>query len=295
MAKIDMSIVKELRRLTDSGFKDCKNALDEADGDLEKAVDIIHKAGLAKADRKSARIAADGQIFYSGTKACAVLVEINSETDFAAKVESFTDFGKTIAKLCCESKCFDVNELMNLKFPGSDLSVDDARKSLVGVLGENIQIRRIGHLHTENGLIADYQHGVKIGVLIHINKPEELSVAKDLAMHIAAMKPMNVTAAELPESVVAREKAIFLDQTIALGKPKEIAEKIVAGKLQKYLDEITLLGQAFVKEPKIKVRDYLKTHKVEAINFIRFELGEGIEKPVTDFADEVKAQIDSRS
>ncbi|HJN38100.1 MAG TPA: translation elongation factor Ts [Gammaproteobacteria bacterium] len=293
MVKVDMGLVKELRRLTDTGFKDCKNALEEAGGDLDKALDVIHKAGLAKADRKSSRIAADGQIFYAGMDGCGVLVEVNSETDFAAKGEHFIKFGQVLAQLCCDSQCFDVESLKELTYPGSDYTVDETRKSLVGVLGENIQIRRIGHLQTDHGLVASYQHGVKIGVLIQVSKNHE--VAKDLAMHIAAMNPLNNKPEDLPDAVVEKERALFLEQTIALGKPKEIAEKIVAGKLQKYLDEITLQGQAFVKEPKIKVRDYLKDHGVEVVDFVRFELGEGIEKPTTDFAQEVKDQLDSNS
>ena len=246
---ITAGLVKELRDRTGAGMMECKKALVEQDGDLEAAIEHMRKSGLAKADKKSGRVAAEGVIVIDvsedGKK--AAMVEVNSETDFVSKGDDFNNFASSVAKSVLEGAPADIDALMGLTLHGSDESVNDARQALVAKIGENIQLRRFVTCSTENRF-GVYLHGVRIGVLVELKGGDD-ALARDIAMHIAASRPVCVNEKEVPQELLAKEKDIFVAQAKESGKPDNIIEKMIEGRLRKYLAEITLVGQAFIKDP----------------------------------------------
>ncbi|MCW2481220.1 translation elongation factor Ts [Candidatus Symbiopectobacterium sp. NZEC135] len=280
MAEITAALVKELRERTGAGMMECKKALVEANGDIELAIDNMRKSGQAKAAKKAGRVAAEGVIL---TKIAAdgkygVIVELNCETDFVAKDAGFKAFGEEVATAALNERITDV-DVLKAKF-------EEQRTTLVAKIGENINIRRIAV--QEGDVLGAYLHGARIGVLVAATGADE-ELVKHVAMHIAASKPEYVKAEDVPADVVAREHQIQLDIAMQSGKPREIAEKMVEGRMRKFTGEISLTGQHFVMDPNKTVGDLLKEHKADVISFIRFEVGEGIEKAEVDFAAEVAA------
>ena len=287
---ISAAQVKELRDRTGAGFMECKKALTETDGDIDLAIENMRKAGQAKADKKSGRIAAEGvviiQVSEDGKQ--AVMVEINSETDFVARDESFLHFANQVANTALQQEIKDIESLNTSTIAGGSETVETVRQNLVTKLGENLQLRRLVRVQSAN-VINAYVHSQRIGVLVDLAQGDA-AMAKDIAMHIAASKPLVVNADQVPAEVVEKEKAIFSAQAQASGKPADIIEKMITGRITKFLDEVSLLGQPFVKDPNTKVGQMLKQHNAEVANFIRFEVGDGIEKKQDDFAAEVMAQ-----
>ncbi len=284
--------VKELRQATGCGMMDCKKALAEADGDMEKASDILRTKGIAKAAKKAGRIAAEGVIALRKTtdNKQAVMLEINSETDFVARDENFLQFVDMVVTKALDEKADNVETLSNIIIE-ADKTIEQVRQELIVKIGENINLRREVFIITD-GVIGDYLHGTRIGVLVAL-KGGDVALAKDIAMHVAAAKPLIVTPKQADQEMLAREKEIYHAQALETGKPEHIVEKIVAGRIKKYLDEISLQGQPFVKNPDISVGQLLKEKNAQVEAFIRFELGEGIEKKEEDFAAEVKAQVEA--
>lgn len=292
MATITPAMIKELRERTGGGLMECKKALESTNGDLEAAIDALRKAGKAKADKKSGRIAAEGVVIVvqasDGKK--ALLLEVNCETDFVSKGDDFRGFVQAIAQRGLQAQVKTVDELLALTFsPEDGASIAQAREDLVAKIGENITIRRLKYIET-NGIIGSYTHNNRIGVLVNLTVGD-ITLAKDIAMHIAASKPLVIKAEDVPQDLISREREICLAQVKDSGKPAEIMEKMVNGKLQKIIDELSLLCQSFVKDPNLKVADLLKQSKAEVIAFERFEVGEGIEKEKCDFASEVSSIV----
>ena len=287
MTEISAGLVKELRELTGLGFMECKKALAETNGDLRKAEELLRIKGSAKATKAASRIAAEGVIgaWLAADGKAGALVELNSETDFVAKNEDFIAFARSLAEVVATRNPRDTGELASLDLAGT--KIEAKRQALVQKIGENISIRRFKRLQSK-GKLALYLHGAKIGVLVDYDGPEE--VGKDVAMHIAFAKPQHMTKAEVPADIVAREREIQLARAKESGKPAEIAAKMVEGSLNKFLGEITLLGQAFVKDDKQTVEKMLAAKKAKVNGYAFFVVGEGIEKKTTDFAAEVMAQ-----
>ncbi|EHD22849.1 Elongation factor Ts [Brenneria sp. EniD312] len=280
MAEITAALVKELRERTSAGMMECKKALVEANGDIELAIDNMRKSGQAKAAKKAGRVAAEGIILtkISADGKYGVIVELNCETDFVAKDAGFKAFGEEVVSAALNDRIADVDAL-KAKF-------EEQRTALVAKIGENINIRRIAVL--EGDVLGSYLHGARIGVVVAATGADE-ELIKHIAMHIAASKPEYVKADDVPADVVAREHQIQLDIAMQSGKPREIAEKMVEGRMRKFTGEISLTGQHFVMDPSKTVGDLLKEHKADVTSFIRFEVGEGIEKAEVDFAAEVAA------
>jgi elongation factor Ts len=287
MAEISAALVKELRELTGLGFMECKKALIEAGGDLKKAEELLRIRSGAKASKAASRVAAEGVIgaFVSGDSRIGSLIELNSETDFVAKNEDFIAFSKSLAEIVATRNPKDTQELGSLDLAGT--KVEAKRQALVQKIGENLSIRRFKRIQAK-GKLALYLHGTKIGVLVDYEGPEE--VGKDVAMHVAFAKPQHMTKAEVPADVVSREREIQLARAKESGKPAEIAAKMVEGSLNKFLGEITLMGQPFVKDDKQTVEKMLAAKKAKVNGYAFFVVGEGIEKKATDFAAEVMAQ-----
>jgi len=270
--------VKELRERTGAGMMDCKKALTEANGDMDLAIENMRKSGQAKAAKKAGNIAAEGTILIKEANGVAALVEVNCQTDFVAKDDNFLGFANQVADAALESKA-SIEELQ-AKF-------EETRVALVAKIGENINVRRVEYI--EGGALASYRHGEKIGVVVAGEGDAE--TLKHVAMHVAASKPEFVNPEDVPAEVVEKEKAIQVEIAMNEGKPQEIAEKMVAGRMKKFTGEISLTGQAFIMEPKRTVGDVLKEKGVTIAGFVRLEVGEGIEKKEEDFAAEVEAQI----
>jgi elongation factor Ts len=287
MTEISAGLVKELRELTGLGFMECKRALTETDGDLKKAEELLRIRGSAKASKAASRIAAEGVIgaFVSADGTVGALVELNSETDFVAKHEDFVAFAKSLAEIIATRNPANVAELGSLDLMGT--KIEAQRQALVQKIGENMTIRRFRRMQAK-GKLALYLHGAKIGVLVDYEGPEE--VGKDVAMHIAFAKPQHMTKNEVPADIVAREREIQLARAKESGKPAEIAAKMVEGSLNKFLGEISLMGQPFVKDDKQTVEKMLGAKKAKVNGYAFFVVGEGIEKKSTDFAAEVMAQ-----
>jgi elongation factor Ts len=286
--------VKELRERTGSGMMECKKALTEANGDMEAAIEALRKAGMAKADKKASRVAADGVIAIelSDDQHTAAMVEVNSETDFVAKKQEFADFAAAIARRVLIDNPADIAALMAMPLSATDATtIEDARKGLIAKIGENITVRRFARIESSNPL-ATYSHGVRIGVVVDFSGGDA-ALGKDLAMHIAAHDPRPVCVSEdqVPAALLEQERDIFTAQARESGKPDNIIEKMIEGRMRKYLAEITLLGQSFVKDPDQSVSQLLKSAGAMVERFERMELGEGIEKKVENFADEVMAQV----
>ena len=290
MAEITASMVKELRELTGLGMMECKKALTEADGDIKSAEDLLRIKSGAKANKAAGRIAAEGVVsgFISDDGKRGALVEINCETDFVAKNVDFINFAKNLAQLMTTASVEDVAALTEMTLAEEE-TVEAARKALVMKLGENISIRR-GVFYETQGQLAIYLHGTRIGVMLDYTGGDEV-LGKDLAMHIAASKPVCVSSDEVPADLLERERQIFTAQAAESGKPANIVEKMVEGRVTKYLAEVTLHGQPFVKDPDQTVEKLLSTKSEKVNRFALFVVGEGIEKKSDDFAAEVMAQI----
>ena len=288
---ITASLVKELRERTGAGMMECKKALVEADGDIEAAAEIMRKSGAAKADKKAGRVAADGAIkaWVSDDGKSAVILEINSETDFVAKDDNFQAFADQVLAAVAAHRPDSVDALSALSLDNGQ-SVEEARQALIAKVGENIQVRRFETIESDAS-IACYLHGARIGVLVDSNADEDL--ARDIAMHIAAVNPQFIDRDAVPAEFVDKEKAILIAQAESSGKPPEIIEKMIQGRLNKFLAEVTLMGQPFVKDPDRTVAQLLSDAGAEVSGFVRYEVGEGIEKKVEDFAAEVASQLKS--
>ena len=284
--RISASQVKELRERTGAGMMECKKALVATDGDMDAAIEQLRKSGLAKADKKSDRVAAEGAVVMAESGDQAVLVEINCETDFVAKDDNFRRFAEQVAGLALT---VDSAEALNESAIEDGQSVAEAAKQLVAKLGEKIQVRRMAKLSADGGTMAGYIHGGRIGVLVALEGGDE-ELARDLAMHIAALDPAWRDVADVPSEVIEREKQFLVAQAADSGKPPEIIEKMVAGRLNKRLAELTLTGQPFVKDSDQTVARLLKSKSASVKGFVRLEVGEGIERQEADFAAEVMEQ-----
>lgn len=286
--EITAQLVKELRTRTGVGMMECKRALSECDGDIDAAIQHLRTSGQMKADKKSARTAAEGSLAVAKSEdgARALLLELNSETDFVAKDDGFLAFAQSCADAALTSGVEEVEALMGQSTDGS--TFEETRQELVTRLGENIQVRRLQRLDADGGAIGCYLHGRKIGVLVAFEGEPELG--RDLAMHIAASRPVCVGEDDVPEELLEQERAVLTAQAQESGKPPEIIEKMIAGRLRKYLSEITLLGQPFVRDPDTTVAKLLQSKGASVKAFVRLEVGEGIEKKQENFAEEVRAQ-----
>ncbi|MEP3475877.1 MAG: translation elongation factor Ts [Hyphomicrobiales bacterium] len=302
MAEITASMVKELRETTGAGMMDCKAALKEADGNLEQAIDWLRTKGLAKAAKKAGRVAAEGLVGIKTNGTQGIVVEVNSETDFVARNEQFQEIVAKISDVGLEK---GVDDLANAEFPGKGMSIEDYIKEMVGTIGENMNYRRGAQLSVENGAVAGYIHNAtvpglgKIGVLVALETTGDAakaeSLGKQIAMHIAAINPLSATVEDLDPAVVEREKAVLTEQARESGKPDNIIEKMIEGRIRKFYEEVVLLKQVFVIDGENTVEKAIKNAEsdigapVEFKGFVRFELGEGIEVEESDFAAEVAA------
>jgi elongation factor Ts len=284
-------MVKDLRERTGLGMMECKAALTETNGNMDAAIDLLRKKAGSKVEKKAGRTAAEGAvgIFLSPDRKLAAMVEINSETDFVAKGDDFQAFANAVAVAIGQHNPADVQAVNDLKLANGE-TVSKTREALVAKLGENIGVRRFVRKSAASGQIASYVHGRKIGVLVEVAGGDE-ALAKDIAMHIAASKPECVSKDQVPAELIAKEKEIFSAQAAQSGKPANIIEKMVEGRISKFLAEITLLGQPFVKDPDSTVEKLLKSKSAAVAGFTRYEVGEGIEKKSGDFAAEVMAQV----
>lgn len=285
---ISASMVKELRERTGAGMMECKKALVETDGKMDEAVEFLRKSGQAKADKKASRIAADGRIAVAADGNKAAIAEINSETDFVAKDENFIAFVEAVARTALGSNVDDVESLSSLTLPDGR-TVETARTELVTKVGENISVRRFQRLEAADHL-GNYTHGARIGALVSMSGGNA-EIARDVAMHIAATNPLCIDADGVPADTLERERRIFTEQAAQSGKPPEIVEKIIDGRVRKFLGEITLLGQPFVKDPDVTIGKLLGDAGATVTGFVRYEVGEGIEKKQENFAEEVMSQI----
>ncbi len=288
---ITAALVKELRERTGSGMMECKKALVESNGDIDAAIEAMRKSGLAKADKKSDRIAAEGVIAIetSADGKRAVMIEINSETDFVAKAEDFINFVNQLSTTVLEAQPADLDSLMALALNDAGESVEVVRQALVAKIGENIQIRRFELMSSEDGVIGSYRHGERIGTMVKLTGGD-MALAKDLAMHVAASRPQAVSGDDLPAELLEKERDIVVTQARDSGKPEAIIEKMVEGRMKKFVNEISLLGQAFVKDPDVTVEKLVQQANAAVNAFECFEVGEGIEKKEDNFAEEVMAQ-----
>lgn len=289
MAAITASMVKELREKTDAPMMECKKALTEADGDLAKAEEILRIKLGSKASKAASRVTAEGVVgnYVAADGKLAAMVELNCETDFVAKNDDFLALAASLAEMVATQNPADVAALSKLELEGQ--TVEAYRTALVGKIGENVSIRRFERIAAQ-GVVSNYVHaGAKIGVLVDVVGGDE-ALGKDLAMHIAASKPKALTAAEVPAELIDTERRIAAEKAAESGKPANIVEKMVEGTVQKYLKEVTLLGQPFVKDDKVTIEALLKTRNASVAGFVLYVVGEGIEKKVSDFAAEVAAQ-----
>ncbi len=285
---ITASMVKELRERTGAGMMECKKALVETDGDLDAAAEVLRKSGQAKADKKAGRVAADGRIVIAEDAGKAVIVEVNSETDFVAKDENFVAFAEAVAQAALASGATDAAALVSEKL-ADGRSIEEARTELIQKVGENIGVRRVEQV-ASGGALASYSHGARIGTVVALEGGDE-ALARDIAMHVAAMNPQYVSEADVPAETLERERRILTEQAQDSGKPAEIIEKMVTGRVNKFLKEITLLGQPFVKDDSVTVAKLLKGANATITACVRFEVGEGIEKKADNFVEEVMAQV----
>jgi elongation factor Ts len=289
---ITASMVKELRDRTGAGMMECKKSLVEVNGDIDAAIELLRTSGQAKAEKKAGRVAADGRIEIKSNNSDAVILEINSETDFVAKDENFINFSNSIINVLIKNNAKDLN-MLNESIISDGKTVEQARTNLIAKVGENISVRRFDRIEGSENL-GLYSHGSRIGCIVSLSGGDE-NLAKDIAMHIAATNPICIDKNDAPRDLVDREKRIFSEQAASSGKPPEIIEKMIQGKMSKFLKEISLLGQSFVKDPDISVENLLKNANASIIQFIRYEVGEGIEKKKENFADEVMKQIQGES
>lgn len=289
---ISAKLVKELREKTGAGMMDCKKALTETDGDIDKAVDYLRENGIAKAAKKADRIAAEGLVHVETKGNDAVILEINSETDFVARNEGFQELVKEIANQALETKASSVEELNESKLPSGD-TVDGRMKEAIATIGEKLSIRRFAiRSKSDNDAFGAYLHmGGRIGVLSVVEGTTDEEAAKDVTMHIAAINPKYVSSDQVSEEELSHEKEVLKQQALNEGKPEKIVEKMVEGRMRKYLQEICAVDQDFVKDPDQTVESYLKSKGGKLVDFVRYEVGEGMEKREENFADEVKGQM----
>ncbi|WP_025770433.1 translation elongation factor Ts [Thioalkalivibrio sp. HK1] len=296
--QISAAMVKDLRERTGAGMMDCKKALEEAGGDREKAVEIMRLSGQAKADRKADRVAAEGVIAIRVDEDAgrAVMVEVNCETDFVAKEQAFRDFADAVCLRIFEESPQDVEALGNLSSEkgGDGPAIDEVRRELIARIGENIGIRRFEIVDSKGGRLSSYLHGVRIGVIVDVDGGDS-ACARDIAMHVAASRPIAIDEKGIPADLLEGERRIIEAQIEDSGKPAEIRQKMLEGRMRKYLQEVTLLGQPFVKDSDQSIERYLKDAGASVIRFERFEVGEGIEKKSDNFAEEVMSQVRSNS
>ncbi|HDG5524334.1 TPA: elongation factor Ts [Staphylococcus aureus] len=292
MATISAKLVKELREKTGAGMMDCKKALTETDGDIDKAIDYLREKGIAKAAKKADRIAAEGLVHVETKGNDAVIVEINSETDFVARNEGFQELVKEIANQVLDTKAETVEALMETTLPNGK-SVDERIKEAISTIGEKLSVRRFAiRTKTDNDAFGAYLHmGGRIGVLTVVEGSTDEEAARDVAMHIAAINPKYVSSEQVSEEEINHEREVLKQQALNEGKPENIVEKMVEGRLRKYLQEICAVDQDFVKNPDVTVEAFLKTKGGKLVDFVRYEVGEGMEKREENFADEVKGQI----
>jgi len=291
---ITADTVKQLRERTGAGMMECKKALVEANGDLEAAAEIMRKSGLAKADKKATRVAAEGRIVHASSDdgKTGVLVEVNCETDFVAREADFTAFAEDVAAAALSSGATTVEAV--LAAAGRDgVVLEERRRALVAKIGENITVRRLSR-DTTPGVLGAYLHGTRIGSIVAL-EGGDAALAKDLAMHVAAINPQCIDASEVPAEQLAKEREILSAQALAEGKPAAIVEKMIEGRIRKFLAEITLVGQPFVKDPDTSVEKLLKQAGAKVVSFARLEVGAGIEKKQENFADEVMATVKGSS
>jgi len=286
---ITAALVKELRERTGAGMMECKKALVEMNGDIDAAAEHMRKTGMAKADKKAGRAAAEGLVVIrtSDDGKTAAIVEVNCETDFVAKDENFRNFVDAIADKVLAEKPADLDALLAMTL-ADGMSVEESRKALIARIGENMNVRRFVLVNAA-GKVSSYMHGTRIGVMVDLEGGND-ELGKDIAMHIAASKPICVDETGVSPELIAKEKEIYTAQAQESGKPAEIIEKMVMGRVQKYLKEVTLVGQPFVKDPDQTVEKLLKSANAKVASFVRYEVGEGIEKKVENFAEEVMAQ-----
>ena len=285
---IKASMVKELRDRTGAGMMECKKSLLEANGDMDRAIELLRTSGQAKAEKKASRIAAEGRIVIANNSFDAVLVEVNSETDFVAKDKNFVDFTNSIAESLLSTDLTELDKFNNYEL-SDGRTVENIRTDLIAKVGENISIRRFSKIKGAQNL-GFYSHGSRIGAIVSL-KGGDKDLSKDIAMHIAASNPVCIDEKDVPEDLISREKRIYTEQALSSGKPPEIAEKMVNGRVKKFFKEITLLGQPFIKNPDKSIQDLLKDSNAVVIDFCRYEVGDGIEKSEENFADEVMKQI----
>ncbi|KTD00160.1 Elongation factor Ts (EF-Ts) [Legionella geestiana] len=290
-APITASLVMELRARTGAGMMECKKYLTMTEGDIEKAITEMRKDGQAKADKKKDRVAAEGVIVAarSADGKSAVMLEINSETDFVARDASFVEFAAKVADTALHTAVNDIDTLAGKPVHGAESTVEEARQHLVAKIGENIQLRRLHQLSAE-GVVGCYLHGSRIGVMVALRGGDE-ALARDIAMHIAATRPLVVLREQVPAEAIENEREIFMAQARESGKPQDIINKMIEGRISKFVDEVSLVGQPFVKDPNKKIAQLLKEHNAEVVSFVCFVVGEGIEKKADNFVEEVMSQV----
>lgn len=287
--EISAALVKELRERTGAGMMECKKALVESSGNIEAAIELMRKQGQVKAAKKAGRVAAEGLIVIQQDANYAAMTEVNCETDFVAKGDDFKNFCHTLTGFILRQRPANLEALLATPFEGGK-TVEQTRLDLVAKIGENINVRRFAMMDAAGGMLNVYLHGTRIGVIVKMrNASPEL--AKDIAMHIAASRPLCVTPEQVSADLVAKEKEIYTAQAADSGKPANIVEKMVEGRVKKFLSEVSLLGQPFVKDPDLTIEKLLKSKSAEVLGFERFEVGEGIEKKTANFAEEVMQQV----
>jgi elongation factor Ts len=287
---ITAALVKELRDRTGAGMMDCKKALVETNADLEAAIDLMRASGAAKAAKKAGRVASEGlvNVTISDDNKQAAILEVNSETDFVTKGSAFIDFVDSLGRLALKNKPESVESFLGQKLDSGE-TVDEARENIIAKIGENISVRRVQIISTETGILGAYKHGDRIAVLT-VLASQDSALAKDVAMHIAASRPECISEDQLSEELLEREKAIFIEQARESGKPDNIIEKMIVGRMKKFVNEVTLYGQSFVKNPDVTVGELVKSNNSKVESFVRYEVGEGIEKKEDNFVEEVMAQ-----
>lgn len=288
---VTATMVKELRERTGAGMMECKKALTETAGDLDQAIELMRKQGLAKADKKAGRVAAEGRVVVQrdATGSAAIAIEVNCETDFVGGGDEFQTFANQVAEAALAAAPVDLDALLALSLP-SGASVDERRREMVAKIGENIAVRRFERLARQGDVFGLYSHGSRIGVVVDLKGGDE-ALARDIAMHIAASRPLCISPDEVPADLVAKEREIFEAQARESGKPEEIIQKMVDGRVRKYLSEVALVGQPFVKDADQTVGQRLKQAGAQVMRFVRLEVGEGVEKKTENFAEEVMAQV----
>ena len=287
---ITAALVKELRDRTGAGMMDCKKALVETNADLEAAIDLMRASGAAKAAKKAGRVASEGlvNVSVSDDNKHAAILEVNSETDFVTKGSAFIDFVDSLGRLALKNKPESVESFLGQKLDSGE-TVDEARENIIAKIGENISVRRVQIISTDTGILGAYKHGDSIAVLTVLSS-QDPALAKDVAMHIAASRPECISEDQLSEELLEREKAIFIEQARESGKPDNIIEKMIVGRMKKFVNEVTLYGQSFIKNTDVTVGELVKSNNSEVESFVRYEVGEGIEKKEDNFVEEVMAQ-----